>query len=319
MMNLITRLRPIIYRLFSEKLIRKFLIVYSKLFLIYSNSKLKEIKNIFDNAPDIPAYLGWNELNYLHNKYSFPFSKLKTGNLPRLLTKKGREKTIKLMKLIKSKSSNYRRFLELGCNEGMVCFHLQSMGKTAVGIDNRSTNFDERAIKKNIELLEMDARDLKFEEESFDMVFSFDCFEHFPNPDKVLEESIRVLRKGGLIYILFSLPYMSPYGLHAFKTITVPYCQHLFPMKLIRSFAKNLKGVRSLPKGDFPLNKWSTEDFRKLWKKYSNKVKIIKYKEIFDISHIKLIKQYPSCFKSKTDNFDNLIVTSIEVIFKKIR
>ncbi len=318
MINLITKLRPIIYRLFSENIIRKFLSVYSKLFIIYSYSKLREIQNIFNNAPDTPGYLGWSELKYLQNKYQFPFSKQKISNQTIFLSKKGEKKAIKLMKLIKSNNSNYKRFLELGCNEGMVCYHLQSMGKTAVGIDIKSTYFDERAIKKNIELLEMDARDLKFEEESFDMVFSFDCFEHFPNPDKVLEEAIRVLRKGGLIYILFSLPYMSPYGLHAFKTITVPYCQHLFPMKVIRNFAKNLKGVRSLPEGDFPLNMWSTEDFRKLWKKYSNKIKIIKYKEIFDISYIKLIKQYPSCFKSKTDNFDNLIVTSIEVIFKKI-
>ncbi len=318
MTNLITKLRPIIYRLFSENIIRKFLTVYSKLFIIYSYSKLREIQNIFNNARDSPAYLGWSELNFLQNKYQFPFSKHKIGNQPDFLSKKGKKKAVNLMKLIKAKNSNYNRFLELGCNEGMVCYHLQSMGKTAVGIDIKNTYFDEKALKKNIELLEMDARDLKFDDESFDIVFSFDCFEHFPNPDKVLEESIRVLKKGGLIYILFSLPFMSPYGLHAFKTITVPYCQHLFPMKLIRSYAKNLKGVRSLPEGNFPLNQWSTEDFRKLWKKHSNKVKIIKYKEIFDISHIKLIKQYPSCFKSKTDNFDNLIVTSIEVIFKKI-
>ena len=319
MINLITRIRPIVYRLFSEEMIRNFLKIYSKLFLIYSNSKLEEIKKIFNKSPSTPTYLGWNELIYLQNKYPFPFSKHKQSCYSKLLLNKGKNKSIKLMKLIKSKESNFRRFLELGCNDGMVCYHLKLMGKTAVGIDINSKYFDKRATKMNVELLEMDARQLEFEDESFDMIFSFDCFEHFPNPDKVLEESIRVLRKGGLIYILFSLPYMSPYGLHAFETISIPYCQFLFPLNQIRKLAKSLKGVKPLPEGDFPLNKWPTEDFRKLWIKFSDKVKVVKYNEIFDITHVNLIKRYPSCFKSKTNIFDNLLVSSIEVLFKKIK
>ena len=205
----------------------------------------------------------------------------------------------------------------MGCNEGMVCYYLNSMEKTAVGIDINDKFFDERAIKKKIPLIKMDASDLKFEDESFDFVFTFDCFEHFPKPDKVLEEAIRVVRKNGYIYIVFSLPFTSPYGLHAFKTITVPYCQFLFPIDLMRKFAKKLKGVSPLPEGDFPLNQWSTEDFRFLWKKHLDKLKIIKYHENYDLSQIDLIGQYPSCFKSKTENFDNLIVSSIEILFKK--
>jgi hypothetical protein len=66
------------------------------------------------------------------------------------------------------------------------------------------------------------------------------------------------------------------------------------------------------------INGWSLEDYRKLWELYSHLLKKIKYSEVFDISHLDLIMKYPSCFKSKTKNFDNLITSGIEVLFKKI-
>lgn len=218
--------------------------------------------------------------------------------------------------MIKKDNLKYKKFLELGCNDGMVCYYLNSMGKKAIGIDINDKYFDKRALKEEGTLIKMDASNLRFEDESFDFVFTFDCFEHFPKPNKVLEESVRVVRKGGYIYIAFSLPFTSPYGMHAIKSITVPYCQYLFPIDLMRRFSHTLKGMRPLPE-DLSLNEWSTEDFRSLWKKHLDKLRIMKYNENYDISHIKLISQYPSCFKSKTTNFDNLIVSSIEVLFKK--
>ena len=36
----------------------------------------------------------------------------------------------------------------------------------------------------------MDASNLKFEDESFDFVFSYDSFEHFENAEQVLNEAI---------------------------------------------------------------------------------------------------------------------------------
>ncbi|MES1221327.1 MAG: methyltransferase domain-containing protein, partial [Bacteroidota bacterium] len=46
-----------------------------------------------------------------------------------------------------------------------------------------------------------DAQALPFDDESFDYVFSFECLEHVPSPQKMLDEIFRVLKKGGKIYL----------------------------------------------------------------------------------------------------------------------
>jgi len=65
-------------------------------------------------------------------------------------------------------------------------------GKKTIGIDVRSKGFDKRALNANVKLIEMDAGKLEFEDETFDFIFSFDSFEHFLKPEKVLKESLRV-------------------------------------------------------------------------------------------------------------------------------
>jgi len=131
-----------------------------------------------------------------------------------------------------------------------------------------------------------------------------------------LEEAIRVVRTGGYIYLNFAPLYMSPYGLHVYRLITIPYCQFLFPKELLQQFA-NAKGLSAMPFPD--VNGWTLEDFRKLWNQYSHILKRTMYYERLNVSHLDLIMKYPSCFKSKNKYFDNFIVSSIEVLFKKIR
>jgi len=228
--QLLPRLRYIIYNIFSDQIIFKFLKTYSHLSIIFSASKLKKTKKIFNNAPSAPKWLELDDLVRLQNKYPPPFIRKKKSKKTNALSKKGKDKALKIMKMIKKDNLKYKKFLELGCNDGMVCYYLNSMGKKAIGIDLNDKYFDKRALKEEGTLIKMDASNLIFEDESFDFVFTFDCFEHFPKPNKVLEESIRVVKKGGYIYIVFSLPFTSPYGMHAIKSITVPYCQYLFPI-----------------------------------------------------------------------------------------
>lgn len=44
-----------------------------------------------------------------------------------------------------------------------------------------------------------DARKMPFEDESFASIFSISTFEHIKNPQKVIQESYRVLKKGGVL------------------------------------------------------------------------------------------------------------------------
>ncbi len=54
---------------------------------------------------------------------------------------------------------------------------------------------------ENVEFLQGDALDLDFDDETFDVVFSFAVLEHIPEPIDALREWYRVLKPGGLIAV----------------------------------------------------------------------------------------------------------------------
>lgn len=160
----------------------------------------------------------------------------------------------------------------------------------------------------------MDAADQQFDDETFDFVFSYDAFEHVASPADVLSEAARVLKKGGYLYLDFGPLYYSPFGEHAYDSITVPYCQFLFAKDVINDFAVH-KGLKPI---DFShVNGWSLEDYRDLWKTNSRALRPVRYYESTELSHLDLIRTYPSCFRSKSECFDNFVVDSVKALFRK--
>ncbi len=316
-----------------KSLLRKIVpeFILGKLISILPKFKLYRTKKIFNKAPGKPVWLGRNELESLNQKYPLPSPYPYDSQS---LENKGGERAEEILGMIPTKREKINTFLELGCWDGMVSCNLKRKGKQTTAIDNRIEGFDQRAINEGVALSQMDVTHLKFENESFDFVFSYDGFEHFDEPELVLQEAIRVVKQGGYIYCFFGPLFMSPAGLHIYNIISVPYCQFLFPKELIKDFVK-IKKIKATQDGSYvvngnlfpcetddwvaqdPLNGWSVRKFRRLWSKYSNKLERIKYCEHVNISHLDLIAKYPSCFKSKTKYFDNLIVSSIEVLFIK--
>ena len=61
--------------------------------------------------------------------------------------------------------------------------------------------FDHHSVS-NVELLEMDAADLEFEDESFDLVYAPYVISVVPDPIKVIREMHRVCRVGGHVVVL---------------------------------------------------------------------------------------------------------------------
>lgn len=220
--------------------------------------------------------------------------------------------------LIGKDSVNVYKTLELGCFDGMVSYSLRKKGKNATAIDINSQRFDERAIREGVIFKKMDASSLEFPSDSFDCVFSFNAFEHFTNPALVLQEAARVTMKGGYVYSNFGPIYTSPYGLHTYRSIPIPYCQFLFPDEIL-DCVRAQKGVKPLAEHKKELNMLSLIDYRLIWKNCSNQLKRMYYQEVIDDSHLNLVKEYPNCFKSKTRYFDNLRVSSIEILFKKVK
>ena len=97
------------------------------------------------------------------------------------------------------------RILEIGCGIGSVVFELSKQGYDTTGVDI-SREAIAYGLKKygDIRLEVQAAETLPYENESYDVVLSFDLFEHIARVDKHITEVSRVLGAGG--YYLFQTP-----------------------------------------------------------------------------------------------------------------
>lgn len=97
------------------------------------------------------------------------------------------------------------KILEIGCGIGTVVFELSEKGHDIVGNDISGEAIEYGRKKYSDIRLEVQAAEtLPYEDESFDVVLSFDLFEHIAEIDKHISEVRRVLGPGG--YYLFQTP-----------------------------------------------------------------------------------------------------------------
>ncbi len=285
----------------------------NRLRVLLARHTLKQVQKVFEAAPETPAWLEPDTLEVLQNSYAYPPP---YGYDPQSLEQRGRYRAEIILRLIHARPNAAITFLELGCGDGMTSCCLQRRGNITVAIDSRSDGFDRRAVSAGTVFYRMDASRLAFNDDRFDCIFSFNAFEHFAAPEAVLQELIRVVKVGGYLYLDFGPLYMAPLGLHAYRSITVPYCQFLFEKKTVENFARE----RGLDPVDYSyVNAYPAEAFRGIWSRARDRLETIRYHESTDLSGLILIRKYPSCFKSKTADFDNLITSSMAVLFRKIR
>ncbi len=97
------------------------------------------------------------------------------------------------------------RLLEIGCGIGSVVHALSEKGYTITGVDISQEAIGYGLNKYGpIDLQVQAAEELPYEDESFDVVLSFDLFEHIARIDMHVREVARVLKAGG--YYLFQTP-----------------------------------------------------------------------------------------------------------------
>lgn len=89
------------------------------------------------------------------------------------------------------------RVLDLGCGVGDYCAELERMGCEAVGVD-RWLEAARRKPSGHV-LAKMDAAKLGFSSQSFDRVCCVNTIEHVREPEALLEEVRRVLKRGGIV------------------------------------------------------------------------------------------------------------------------
>jgi SAM-dependent methyltransferase len=273
--------------------------------------ELRRAARAFSRAAEGPRRLDGSMLEVLQRRYPPP---PEYGYDPGTLMRRGQERARQILGLRGVGES--AGFLEFGCWDGMVAGCLARRGGTATAIDVRSEGFDPRATEAGARLLRMDAARMGFDDESFDVVYSYDALEHVTSPEVVLREAIRVLRPGGAMFLEFGPLYRSAFGEHAYGSVTVPYCQFLFEPADLDDFTQR-HGLEPI---DFQhVNGWSLAQYRRLWRTLAPDLAVVRYDEIRNLSHLDIIRAHPSCFRRVTGDLEEFLVAVIRVHFTKRR
>jgi SAM-dependent methyltransferase len=277
----------------------------------YAIARSRSARRAFDAASRTPAWLDPSRLPQLQQRYGGTVAS-DYGYDQNSLERRGVERVRSLRPLLKGPGVST---LEIACGDGMVSYQLARAGADATAVDLSDALFDERARGAGVHLIQADAANMPLPGAEFDVVCSFNAFEHFADPEAVLREAIRVTKPGGAIYLLFGPLYWSSYGLHATLSIDVPFCHVLFRRSVLESYVArhDLKPIRFET-----LNGWSLGRFRDLWRRYAASVEPEMYREIQSLHGIDLVAKHPSCFRNKTDDFDDLLVANIEVRFRRL-
>jgi SAM-dependent methyltransferase len=102
------------------------------------------------------------------------------------------------------------RVLELGCGTGLILARIAEVAKEAVGID-LSEGMAQRAKERGLEVHIGSVCDLPFEDEEFDLTYSFKVLAHVPDIDAAIREATRVTRPGGHLLLEFYNPWSLRY------------------------------------------------------------------------------------------------------------
>jgi SAM-dependent methyltransferase len=203
--------------------------------------------------------------------------------------------------------------LEIGSADAMTSAELAHAGWRATAIDIDTSRTDARAAAAGVTVRQMDATRLDFPDASFDLVFSFNVFEHLPDPAATFAEMTRVLRPGGLAYVAFTGLRWSPHGAHMYKVIGVPYVTVLFDEGDVLAYLR----ARGLP-DRFPwVNDYSIERFREVFRSRADVLDTLHYGETRNRWHVGLIASYPAVFRAHAPSFDSLLVDSVHARFRR--
>jgi SAM-dependent methyltransferase len=277
---------------------------------VYGRAKIARARRAFSNARGGPSFLSADALDDLMRRGYVEPETIRYD--PEGLVVRAAEKVAQISSRVPL--DRIRSCVELGSWDGMVLASLRKRGLKAYGADLSLEGIDDRARAAGVQFVASDAAALPLATGSVDLVYSFAAFEHFRDPGLVLAESWRVLRPRGYLYLMFGPVYTSPYGLHAYRQIPVPYCQYLFTPEDLTTYADR----EGLPRAWPFVNGVSVTTYRELWRRQEQRFESLYYRE-----HptggvgAELIARYPSCFREKVPAFGDLLVAAIEICLRK--
>jgi SAM-dependent methyltransferase len=93
------------------------------------------------------------------------------------------------------------KLLDVGCGVGWSTAVFAAHGFDATGIDLNGEAF-EPPPQQGLSLQAGSALDIPFPDKSFDVVGSYQVIEHVPDPEKMLDEMLRVVKPGGTVCVV---------------------------------------------------------------------------------------------------------------------
>ncbi len=141
-----------------------------------------------------------------------------------------------------------KRVIDFGCGSGyQLIAYARAGAASVVGIEiveHLAALCAERAEKENLSGIVRIERHLS-DPGSADVIISQNSFEHFIEPEAILNDLKQALAPGGRIFITFGPPWFAPTGAHMGFFCPIPWIQLLFPESAVLQ-------VRGLYRDDKP-------------------------------------------------------------------
>lgn len=127
--------------------------------------------------------------------------------------------------------------LEIGCGGGHETWSMaHNLGCDAHGVDVLQANAWEDLADSRVHFTMADlAVENPFEESTFDRIVSYTVWEHVVHPHKLLEETFRIMKPGGLQWLRANL-WAGPQASHRYRDIFFPWPHLLFSDDVIREW-----------------------------------------------------------------------------------
>lgn len=231
------------------------------------------------------------------------------------LSRRGKRRASAVLGLTGRKTPRLQ-ILEAGCGDGLAGLMLSRLGHEVVLADIEDWR-DQRSRSLAFLLGRLESG-LCTGSDRFDIVFSYNTFEHVEDPSLALRELLRVCRPQGLVFLEFGPLYASPWGLHAYRMLRMPYPQFLFSEAFIDLKLKEI-GIRDLGRKQAalqPLNRWRLAQFTELWT--GPGCQVLQLEVGTKCEFLQVVRRFPRCFTGRHLSFDDLTVSSIRVVLRKL-
>jgi SAM-dependent methyltransferase len=227
--------------------------------------------------------------------------------------RRGCERAVSLLEIEELREPGLEVF-DAGCGEGMTGLVLASYGHRVTLNDTKDWR-DSRA--KDLPFVQGNiCNSLPLASGSFDLIVSYNTFEHVEDPAAALTELVRLCTKGGFLYLDFSPLYCSPLGLHAFSFL-MPYPQFLFSPSFIQAKVEELGANdlgQNLPELQ-PTNRWRIAEFRRIWA--LSGCEILSVTEGAENRHLHMVVDFPKAFSGRGLSVEDVTVTAVSVMLRK--